>query len=66
MTMANSAEKKTGAFGEKPSAFKTAFQYATAFMYGLTGDNMNLGFQQAGMTYDYAKAYVGSKKQPKL
>lgn len=51
---------------EKTSKLKSAFQYATAFMFGLTGDNINLGFQQGGLTYDYAKAYVGSKRKPQL
>jgi len=51
---------------EKPSALKTAFQFGAAFLAGLTGEGLNYGYQQGGYTFEYAKAYAGSKRKPQL
>jgi len=46
---------------EKPSALKTAFQYAGAAWATVTGDGANYGWEQTGNAYDYAKTWLGSK-----
>lgn len=46
---------------EKPSKLKIAFQYAGAALATLSGDGANYGWNQAGLTYDYAKTWLGSK-----
>ncbi|MBI1215748.1 MAG: hypothetical protein GC185_08015 [Alphaproteobacteria bacterium] len=63
--MANANEPKKSS-GKETSFFKSAFQYATAALSCLTGENPNTGFQNAGFTYEYAKAYVGSKRKPQF
>lgn len=52
--------------GEKPSKFKQAFQYAAAFVGQIACEPPVRTFEQAGFTYDYAKAWIGSHRKPKF
>ncbi len=50
---------------EKPSRLKQAFQWAGAFAAMLSCEAPQTGFAQAGFTWDYAKAKIGSRHAPK-
>lgn len=64
--MANDNSKQDGGnFFEKPSPLKTAFQWAGAFASALTAEAPQIGFNQAGQTYDYVKTWIGAHKGPK-
>lgn len=47
---------------EKPSKLKRAFQIAGSFLGGLSGDGINFGWNQGGLTYDYLEAKLGAPK----
>lgn len=60
------AENTAGSCGEEKSGFRTAFQWAAALVAPFGCEAPNAAYNNAGNAWDYAKAWVGAHRKPKL